>query len=254
MASWFTEGAVTVSNGNAVVTGVGTKFSNCRSGDMFVGPDNGIYQVINPSSDTSLSISPAYRGSTASGATYGIVPVNGYPKLLADAVNQMVQQWGVTLAGLGAVSTENVVPISKGGTGATTQAAAYSALGGKSAGKADIIGTVAQSGGTPTGAIIERGTNANGDYVKFADGTLVCHSTTIAITLSSASGSATWTFPAAFAFTPNCYVNIADASAVNEFSGNNRMRNVTTSSAMISINSSVQQAYYVRASAFGRWF
>ncbi|WP_173664473.1 hypothetical protein [Pseudomonas synxantha] len=129
MASWFSEGTVTVTNGNAVVTGVGTKFSNCRSGDMFVGPDNGIYQVINSSSDTSISISPAYRGATSAGAAYGIVPVNGYPKALADAVNLMVQQWGSTLAGLGTVSTENVVPVAKGGTGGTTQAAARTGLG-----------------------------------------------------------------------------------------------------------------------------
>lgn len=129
MASWFSEGTVTVTNGNAVVTGIGTKFSNCRSGDMFVGPDNGIYQVINPSSDTSVSISPAYRGATSAGATYGIVPVNGYPKALADAVNLMVQQWGATLAGLGSVSTENVVPVAKGGTGGTTQATARNGLG-----------------------------------------------------------------------------------------------------------------------------
>lgn len=129
MTSWFSEGTVTVTNGNATVTGVGTKFSNCRSGDMFVGPDNGIYQVINPASDTSLSISPAYRGATASGAVYGIVPVNGYPKALADAVNQMVQQWGATLAGLGSVSTENIVPVAKGGTGASVPAAARANLG-----------------------------------------------------------------------------------------------------------------------------
>lgn len=129
MPSWFTEGTVTVTNGNAVVTGVGTKFSNCRSGDMFVGPDNGIYQVINASSDTSVSISPTYRGPSAAGTFYGIVPVNGYPKALADAVNQMVQQWGATLAGLGAVSTENIVPVAKGGTGASAPAAARANLG-----------------------------------------------------------------------------------------------------------------------------
>ncbi|AZE73137.1 hypothetical protein C4K00_2909 [Pseudomonas synxantha] len=128
MASWFLEGTVTVTNGNAVVTGLGTKFSNCRAGDMFVGPDNGIYQVINPSSDTSVSISPAYRGATSAGAAYGIVPINGYPKALADAVNQMVQQWGATLAGLGSVSTENIVPFSKGGLGSNSKVAAKAAL------------------------------------------------------------------------------------------------------------------------------
>ena len=40
--------------------------------------------------------------------------------------------------------------------------------------KANILGTVSQSGGIPTGAVIERGSNANGEYVKFADGTMIC--------------------------------------------------------------------------------
>jgi len=173
MASWFTEGNVAVTNGSTVVTGTNTKFSNCRSGDMFVGPDSAIYQVSNPSSDTAVSISPAYRGATTAGAVYGIVPVNGYPKALADAVNQMVQQWGSTLAGLGAVSTENVVPIAKGGTGATTAAAARAALELKRTAITDIVGTVAQSGGVPTGAIIESGSTSSGSYTKFADGTLI---------------------------------------------------------------------------------
>ncbi|GAB5431297.1 MAG: pyocin knob domain-containing protein [Epibacterium sp.] len=37
-----------------------------------------------------------------------------------------------------------------------------------------ILGTVSQSGGVPTGAIIERGGNANGEYVRLADGTQIC--------------------------------------------------------------------------------
>lgn len=129
MASWFSEGTVTVQNGSPTVTGVGTKFSNCRAGDMFVGPDQGIYQVINPASDTSLSISPAYRGAAVGGAGYGIVPVNGYPKALADAVNQMVQQWGATLAGLGPLASASVALIANGGTSSTTASGARVNLG-----------------------------------------------------------------------------------------------------------------------------
>src|SRR5699024_10487958 len=33
-------------------------------------------------------------------------------------------------------------------------------------GRGDILGTVSQSGGTPGGAVIERGSNASGDYVR----------------------------------------------------------------------------------------
>lgn len=39
--------------------------------------------------------------------------------------------------------------------------------------QSSILGTVSQSGGVPTGSIIEADTNANGEYVKFADGTLI---------------------------------------------------------------------------------
>ncbi len=37
-----------------------------------------------------------------------------------------------------------------------------------------LLGTVAQSGGIPTGAVIERGSNGNGDYIRWADGTQIC--------------------------------------------------------------------------------
>lgn len=40
--------------------------------------------------------------------------------------------------------------------------------------RSNILGTVSQSGGVPTGAIIERGSNANGSYVRLADGTQEC--------------------------------------------------------------------------------
>lgn len=38
----------------------------------------------------------------------------------------------------------------------------------------NVLGTVSQSSGVPTGAIIERGSNANGEYVRYADGTQLC--------------------------------------------------------------------------------
>lgn len=38
----------------------------------------------------------------------------------------------------------------------------------------NILGTVSQSAGVPTGAIIQRGSNANGEFVRFADGTQIC--------------------------------------------------------------------------------
>jgi len=41
----------------------------------------------------------------------------------------------------------------------------------------DAVGTVSESGGIPTGAVIERGSNADGEYVRWADGTQICWKT-----------------------------------------------------------------------------
>lgn len=67
-----------------------------------------------------------------------------------------------------------------------------------------IIGTVSQSGGVPTGAIFERGSNANGSYIRYACGTQICWIYNF-YNLSITAGSyveATWTYPAAFSATP----------------------------------------------------
>jgi hypothetical protein len=40
--------------------------------------------------------------------------------------------------------------------------------------RGNILGGVAQAAGTPTGAVIEHGSNANGDYLRLADGTQIC--------------------------------------------------------------------------------
>jgi len=156
------------------VTGLGTDFaSNSRVGDAFIGPNGALHEVTNIASATVLAIFPAYAGPTVAGASYTLAPVQGYVKQLADQAQSIIQQWGSTLAGLGAVSTENIVPIAKGGTGATTAAAARTALELKRTAITDIVGTVAQSGGVPTGAIIESGSTSTGSYTKFADGTLI---------------------------------------------------------------------------------
>jgi hypothetical protein len=64
-------------------------------------------------------------------------------------------------------------------------------------------GTVSQNG---TSSVIERGSNANGEYIKFADGTMICTSSSInapnQITVAFGSIFRTndfdWTFPSSF--------------------------------------------------------
>lgn len=59
--------------------------------------------------------------------------------------------------------------------------AAYRATAGAGSvyARGGILGAVSQSGGVPTGAIIERGSNSDGEYVKYADGSLVCTRTQV---------------------------------------------------------------------------
>ncbi len=211
---WYRVGSVAITAGQTTVTGTGTAFSaNARVGDAFQGPDGRWYEVANIASATVLSILPAYQGATVAGGSYGLAPMQGYVKESADRLRQLVDQWGSTLAGLGSVSTENVVPVAKGGTGGTNPALARSGLGLKSAAIADIVGAVSQSGGVPTGAIVERGNSANGEYVKFADGTMICTSLGRALEFFNPSNLFTrWTYPVAFAATPMVLVNQSGSS------------------------------------------
>lgn len=73
----------------------------------------------------------------------------------------------------------------------------------------NLLGPVSQVGGVPTGAVIESGSNPNGSYVKFADGTMIC---TLSITVTDQSisdaygpvfqSSRSWVFPMAFIAAP----------------------------------------------------
>ena len=59
--------------------------------------------------------------------------------------------------------------------------------------QASIVGTVSETGGAPTGAVIERGANANGEYTRWADGTQICTNDNAAITTAPAAFTGTIT-------------------------------------------------------------
>jgi hypothetical protein len=80
---------------------------------------------------------------------------------------------------------------------------------------ANLLGGVAQSGGVPTGAVIERGANANGEFLRLADGTQVCWRATLSAPNAATglgalfrSGDVTWTYPATFAAAPALAVQV----------------------------------------------
>lgn len=125
----------------------------------------------------------------------------------------------------------------------------------------NILGTVSQSGGVPTGAIIQRGSNANGEYVKFADGTLICtFSANSVLTSNVATGNVftssseyVWTFPIAFSETANLSTSGGTRTTTDAWI---RTRTESTSAARAKTYSpsSVAAALSIELTAIGRWY
>lgn len=108
---------------------------------------------------------------------------------------------------------DGTATLARGNVGATTQdiltidAAGVASLLGKLVfSRGNVLGPVSQAAGVPTGAVIERGSNVNGEYVRFADGTQICKRAYApsALSVITATGGRfisslqSMTFPAAF--------------------------------------------------------
>jgi hypothetical protein len=122
---WYKSGTVSVTQNSNAVIGAGTAFiANSRVGDAFRGPDGSWYEVTNIASNTALSISPSYQGSSNSAGVYALAPMQGYVKDSADALRALVNQFGSKLATLGTTGNYDILPVEKGGTGAESPSAA----------------------------------------------------------------------------------------------------------------------------------
>lgn len=155
--------------------------------------------------------------------------------------------------------------MAKGGTGGTSQAQARNGLGLKAAAVADIVGTVSQVAGIPTGSIIERGSSANGEFVKFADGTLICSYRKATSDVCNDGKYGEWfrsgyipiVYPHAFVSTPVITVYCGYAGAENGVNalaiGSGQTGNTTNNSLMIfgGLPTSGGRVGYI---AIGRWY
>ena len=74
--------------------------------------------------------------------------------------------------------------------------------------RSDIVGTVSQSGGVPTGAIIESGSNVNGKFTKYANGDLTVRTEIdVPALLSGQMRSFVFTYPVQFVELPYIIVS-----------------------------------------------
>lgn len=139
--------------------------------------------------------------------------------------------------------------------------------------RGNLLGGVAQSGGLPTGAVIERGQNANGAYVRFADGTQIC---TKSFSLSGQDINAAYgsfgqyrsanlmtgqaALPAGFAgvaatditYTMTAY--ISDYSSGTLIGGSGDINNFPSALYVVSPLALTGRTIFARCLAIGRWF
>ena len=170
-------------------------------------------------------------------------PADGSGYLLVYAVNTSYICQQFTSTGYGYVWTRSCV----NGTW-TTWGRLYNT--------ANILGTVSNSGGLPTGAIIQQDTNANGFYTRWADGTQICTSNNASL-LPAAAGisTVTWVFPIPFVSTPNfssLTANVGAGSDVRNYVGQATYSNISTNAIVFTTYMlSVVGCY---ACAIGRWY
>ncbi|HWJ88502.1 MAG TPA: pyocin knob domain-containing protein [Pelagibacterium sp.] len=117
----------------------------------------------------------------------------------------------------------------------------------------NLVGTVSQSGGIPTGAVIESGENANGKYTRFADGTQICQGTVSITPVANEVSTATATFPVEFFSPPTVVVSTVSNSiaVVRPAALNSQATTTSVTVNFIRSNTGVTMQNY---EASGRWF
>jgi hypothetical protein len=129
--------------------------------------------------------------------------------------------------------------------------------------RGNVLGTVSQSSGTPTGAVLQRGSTANGEFVRMADGTQICTHKLNLLLNSYNNVTADWTFPKAFIGTPNVIQTASNSGSdyVNCGAGQFGLARQGTGTTMVGLTltgivtlNAGAEVRDVRVTAIGRWF
>lgn len=123
--------------------------------------------------------------------------------------------------------------------------------------RSQLLGAVSQSAGVPTGAVIERGSNSNGDFVRFADGTQICYRDVTGVNSNIATGQV-FTSSAASADFPSSFASgtvVFGGATAKTASALANGRIVGTSNWSYSLTSPLSRTGdAVSLIAIGRWF
>lgn len=129
----------------------------------------------------------------------GLVVFSGTTgKLIAAAPNSVVTN--ALLANMATATIKGRVAAGTGDAQDLTVAQVLTLLDAYS--KSNILGTVSQAAGVPTGALFEEGSNANGNYIRLPSGLLFCWADArTASFINQYEITGTWTFPSTFSTT-----------------------------------------------------
>lgn len=272
----YSTGTASVAANGTVVTGIGTNWllSQIREGDYFWAAGLHV-RILSVDSATQLTLAYPWPGAARTGAAYEVQFTPDSARVLASA-RQLVETLNngnlSAIGGLASVANRLAYFSGPGAAALTNFSAFGRSLIGQNGGLGkfvasthanvaeirDMVGNVAQSSGVPTGSIIERGSNANGEYVRFADGTQICtadgvaQATDTSIGVLFFSGSTeSWTFPIAFSGLPfvtgsvqGASIRSVNAGSSSSTQGSYRQSGPTTSAALLTS----------KLMAVGRWF
>ncbi|RVJ67644.1 phage tail protein [Sinorhizobium medicae] len=154
--------------------------------------------------DALLKLGPVWGGSVRSPANSDVGLVDGDLNTITVAgVYTLSGNWANTYAGAASVATTGTLVVLQRSANAVfqyfyrdnNQVFRRNTVNGGTSWtdwtivELPVVGTVSNSAGFPAGAVIERGSNANGEYVKFADGTMICTSPEITVSMNQATGN-----------------------------------------------------------------
>lgn len=119
----------------------------------------------------------------------------------------------------------------------------------------NILGTVSQSGGVPTGAIIERGSNANGSYVRLADGTQECWTNkTATVPVGGVVGFSFTNAATFFGEVPALFTSVSPESFTLEIVWGMEAHSATGATVYVQNKGTADRNVAVFFRAIGRWY
>ena len=271
--SQYKTGTASVTNGSATVTGSGTLWlANVSAADSFtIAGDGVMYDVASVDSDTQVTLSAPYAGVTASGSVYTIArdftSPDDFPELTTGdietptIITRALRKIQGKFTGIAINTTAEIVQAVSDHVALPDPHSQYAELSG---GASANFTSMPQVGGDP---IVESGSNANGDYVKYADGTQICWIKDFLLdTFNNPDIRNNWSFPSNFASgsNPVCTGAMPRSLAAETSIGNGDLSylrianaNETTLVALIypitGLTFTSGDAIYIDIMGIGRW-